>query len=179
MGLELETPKMIDGIDVSSWAEAQVADLRAALNEGTIADQDAVAILAEENAPAKIIANRQKLAALKKRNLAEVKALREAKMRFGENDVGVFPSREGDIIMRTASPAEDDELSNRANAARERGAPEEEIEFVKWEILTKTVCYPPRERLDEIVKRYPRVKGRVVDLYVALVECSTERARGK
>jgi hypothetical protein len=179
MSLELETPKTIDGIDVSAWTPEQVAELRAALNDSVIADQDAVALLAEENAPAKVIANRRRLAAMKHRELADAKALRDAKVKFGENDVGVFPSREGDIIMRTASPAEDDELSSRANAARDRGAPEEEIEFVKWEVLTKTVCHPSRTRLDEIVKKYPRVKGRVVELYVALVECATDRSLGK
>ena len=179
MGLDLETPKTIDGIDVSAWTPEQIAELRAALNDSVIADQEVVSILAEENTPAKLIANRRKLASLKQRALEETKALRDAKQKFGENDVGVYPSREGNIVMRTASPAEDDELSNRANAARDRGAPEEEIEFIKWEVLTKTVCYPSRTRLDEICKKYPRVKAKVVELYVMLVECATDRSLGK
>lgn len=178
MGLELET-KTIDGIDVSTWTAEQITELRAALNEGVIADQEANALIAEENSPAKIIESRRKLAELKKRELADARAMKDAKSKFGEDDVGAVETRLGSIVMRTASPAEDDELSSRAKAARERNAEEAEVEFVKWEVLSKTILHPSKERVDEIVKRYPRVKEVVVRLYVGLVECATERSLGK
>lgn len=176
MSLEQKT---IDGIDVSGWTPEQIAELRAAVNEGVIADQEANAIIAEENAPANVIAKRRKLAELKKRELADARAFRDAKLKFGEDDIGSIETRLGSIVMRTATPNEDDELSNRAKEARARNAPDEEIEFVKWEVLSKTIVYPSRERVDEIVKRYPRVKELIVKLYVGLVECATERALGK
>lgn len=169
----------IDGIDVSGWTAEQIAELRTLVNESTIADQEANAIVAEENSPANVLAKKRKLAELKKRELADAKAFRDARAKFGDNDVGSIETRLGSIVMRTASPEEDDELSNRATAARDRGAPQEEIEFVKWEILSKTIVYPSKDRIDEIVKRYPRVKELIVKLYVGLVECSTERALGK
>jgi hypothetical protein len=176
MSLESKT---IDGIDVSIWTAEQIADLRAAVNEGAIADQEAEALIAEENSPANVIANRRKVAEFKKRELADVRALKAAKVKFGEDDVGVVETRLGSIVMRTATVEEDDELSDRAKAARERNAEEAEVEFVRWEVLSKTICYPPKERIDEIVKRYPRVKENVVKLYVGLVECATERSLGK
>lgn len=169
----------IDGIDVSGWTAEQIAELRTLVNESTIADQEANALVAEENSPANVIAKKRKLAELKKRELADVRALKAARERFGEDDVGVVETRLGSIIMRTATPAEDDEQSDRAKAARERNAPDEEVEFVQWEVLTKTICYPSRERVDEIVKRYPRVKELMWKLFLGLVQCSTERALGK
>lgn len=171
--------KTIDGVDVSGWTAEQIAELRALVNESAIADQEANALVAEESSPANVIARKRKLAELKKRELADVRALKEAKAKFGEDDVGVVETRLGSIVMRTATPDEDDELSNRAKAARERNAQDDEVEFVKWEILSKTICYPSKERVDEIVKRYPRVKELVVRLYVGLVECATERSLGK
>jgi hypothetical protein len=169
----------IDGIDVSGWTAEQIAELRALVNESTIADQEANAIVAEENSPANVLAKRRKLAELKKRELADVRALKSAREKFGEDDVGVVETRLGSIVMRTATPAEDDEQSDRAKAARERNALDEEVEFVQWEVLMKTICYPSRERVDEIVKRYPRVKELMWRLFLGLVQCSTERALGK
>ena len=179
MGLELETPKMIDGVDVTGWSAAQIDELRAILNEGTIADQEAAQLIAEKNLPANVLADRKKVAEFKKREVADVRALKAAKARFGEDDVGVIETRQGSIIMRTATPAEDDEQSDRAKAARERGASDDEIAFVQWQVLAKTVCYPSAERIDEITKKYPRVKELMWTLFIGLVRCSTERALGK
>lgn len=171
--------KTIDGIDVSGWTAEQIAELRALVNESTIADQEANALVAEENTPANVLAKRRKLAELKKRELADVRALKDANAKFGEDDVGVVETRLGSIVMRTATPAEDDEQSNRAKAARERNAPDEEIEFVQWEVLMKTVTYPSHERVEDITKRYPRVKESMWSLFLGLVRCSTERSLGK
>jgi len=179
MGLELETPVMIDGIDCSSWTEEQRAELRATLNESTIADQEAASMLAEESLPANVIANRKKAAEFKRRELSDMRAMKEAKSKFGEDDVGIVETRLGSIVMRTATPTEDDDQSNRAKAARERGAPDEEVEFIQWEVLAKSICHPSKERVDEIVKRYPRVRESVWEMYLTLVKCATGRALGK
>jgi len=179
MGLDLGTPVVIDGIDVSSWTEDQRIELRQLLNESTIADQEAASMLAEENAPANVLANRKKVAEVKRRELADMRAMKAAKHKFGEDDVGVVETRLGSIVMRTATPQEDDEQSNRAKAARERGAPDEEVDFVQWEVLTKTICHPSRERVDEIVARYPRVRESIWEMYLTLVKCATGRALGK
>lgn len=176
MSLESKT---IDGIDVSGWTAEQIAELRALVNESTIADQEANAIVAEENSPANVIAKKRKLAELKRRELADAKAFRDARAKFGDEDVGSIETRLGSIIMRTATPAEDDEQFDRAKAARERNAPEEEVDFIQWEVLSKTVVHPSRERVDTIVKKYPRVKELMWKLFLGLVQCSTERSLGK
>jgi hypothetical protein len=178
MGLELETV-MIDGIDCSSWTEEQRAELRALLNDSTIADQESASMLAEENAPANVIAKRRKLADFKRRELADMRAMKAAKAKHGEDDVGVVETRLGSIVMHTATPAEDDEQSDRAKAARDRGAPDEEVEFVQFEVIAKTIDHPSRERIDEIVKRYPRVRESIWEMYLTLVRCATGRALGK
>jgi hypothetical protein len=171
--------KTIDGIDVSGWTAEQIAELTTFVNESAIADQEANAIIAEENSPANVIAKKRKLAEFKKRELADVRATKAAQDKFGENEVGVIETRQGSIVMRTATCDEDDELNSRAKAARERGASDEEYEFVKWEVVAKTICHPSREKVDEIVKKYPRAKELVIKLYVGLVEGATGRALGK
>src|SRR5690348_2138812 len=114
-------------IDTTGWSAADIAalaDAEAQLDNITkaLASSEDIDKAARESPAAKIEAMKREAEA-KRAELARIDreridtaALREAEQKHGADRIAVIETRSGNVIIRTATPREADEVSARVNA---------------------------------------------------------------
>jgi hypothetical protein len=177
MGLELETPKTIDGIDVSAWTDAQVAELRAALNDATIADQEIDQVRAEELLPANVIAAKRREAEQRQQDATDLRSFASAKKKYGEDMIGTIETRDGLIIMQTAKANELDTRDKRYSDLLKND--ELAADYAWWQETKKAIVCPSDERVEAMCSKFPRLKTQIENMHTSLVNGLRTRALGK
>lgn len=177
MGLELKTPKMIDGIDVSAWTDAQVAELRAALNDEIIASQEIDQVRAEAALPANVIAGKRREAEQRKQDAVDLRAFDSAKKKYGEDMIGTIETRDGLIIMQTAKATDLDVRDKRYSDLLKND--ELSADYAWWQETKKAIVYPSDERVESMCSKFPRLKTQIENMHTSLVNGLRTRALGK
>lgn len=114
----------------------------------------------------------EKTIAIKQRDLADKKAIRDAKKKFGEDRIAVLETRVGAIVLRAFTSQEYMEgglrLSKLTDELRETASRD-------W--MLATLVYPANA--SEILEKYPATWGPLSEEFKALHDATEEDVRGK
>lgn len=145
--------------------EKQLSDLKAQLQNEEILES------AEPSEEEKL-KELEKTIAIKQRDLADRKAIREAKKKFGEDRVSVLETRAGALILRAYSS--DEFMSHGLRISK---LPEDVREQAGRDFMVGAIVYPPNAQ--EILNRFPGTWRPLLEEFNALHDATEDGVRGK
>jgi hypothetical protein len=168
---------LINGFDTRDWTPEQRAELRTLLNEEKIAAQTIADVAKEAASPASILADKRVAAEQAKQDATDLRAFQDAKKKYGESNIGTIETRDGLIIMRTATAEECDRREERYRglADSDRAA----ADYAWFDETKVAIVHPSSARVDDMCKRFPRLQNQVEQMYTGLVNGLRVRALGK